>query len=726
MANKRIKDLATAITSFRTGDYIAVDGTNGTAKMAKNNLLKETAKSALSENAIPANFPSSLPYVDEVQGYYDDSGTLTESYNPRFLARKYIVSGDAGFTIRANMFGAMAVCEFDEDDNFIKSHWIGSDPYDRIDFITDVRCSYLWVSTDTNVSSYTGVFANDEVQLKKNLEVLNYAFVADDVLGSENGYYNDSAIFVPSTSMLTLEFPVEPNTQYSWVGDIFGGMCAVELTSTGLMIALHENPSAPNEIKEVSITTSENTSSLKVTSRITGSFTRPWLLKLAKNTTSEEPIRPTLVDEGAGYYTESGGVTVNDSFMFRKYAVNGSRYLKAVGYFFGTIRICEFDKNGVFICSHHKNGTYTSIEFVTRHDCAYVGIAIRLQRGVAADLFDLGTNKAPFPRTMYGVEGVQKNIYADRFGIQPYGNVYIVPVPSEDNSSYTRFHNRLEFNVASHSDFSINVWPSVDGESLFGDDATPSSSVTVKFKEKKNPASAKNLLWVGDSISDYQNTAKYAKEIFDGIALGVAPTFVGTQHTSGTPDESYGGRNTYWLLRDNDSPFRYNDAVDFAHYNSVVGVSKIDLCVMAMGFNDASRLTLSYVNTLAEYKILYKEFIEKITVANPGIKIVWVLCPFGSKYEKNRNACGHNKGVVMLRNLVMELSYEYSNVVVSDAFYCIDSVNGYPLTKAPIASVYSSLDRTQEFCSDSTHPTALGCKEWGQNVVGAIIEAFGL
>jgi hypothetical protein len=147
---------------------------------------------------------------------------------------------------------------------------------------------------------------------------------------------------------------------------------------------------------------------------------------------------------------------------------------------------------------------------------------------------------------------------------------------------------------------------------------------------------------------------------------------------------------------------------------------------MAMGFNDASRLTISHSNTLAEYKNLYKEFIEKITTANQGIKIVWVLCPFSSKYEKMRNANAHSEGAVMLRNLVLELSYEYTNVVVSDAFYCIDSVNGYPLTEVPVALVYSSLDRTQEFCSDSTHPTALGCKEWGQNVVGAIIEAFGL
>lgn len=50
MANlllKRIKDWATSITAFRTGDVIPVDGPNGTAKIGKDDLLQETAENAL-------------------------------------------------------------------------------------------------------------------------------------------------------------------------------------------------------------------------------------------------------------------------------------------------------------------------------------------------------------------------------------------------------------------------------------------------------------------------------------------------------------------------------------------------------------------------------------------------------------------------------------------------------------------------------------------------------
>lgn len=50
MLLKRIKDLATSLTSFRTGDVIAVDGPDGTAKMGKDDLLKEAAENVLAGN----------------------------------------------------------------------------------------------------------------------------------------------------------------------------------------------------------------------------------------------------------------------------------------------------------------------------------------------------------------------------------------------------------------------------------------------------------------------------------------------------------------------------------------------------------------------------------------------------------------------------------------------------------------------------------------------------
>lgn len=50
-----VHNLPTIITAFRTGDVIAVDGPSGTAKMSKDDLLKETA-----ENALKLGFPSGV------------------------------------------------------------------------------------------------------------------------------------------------------------------------------------------------------------------------------------------------------------------------------------------------------------------------------------------------------------------------------------------------------------------------------------------------------------------------------------------------------------------------------------------------------------------------------------------------------------------------------------------------------------------------------------------
>lgn len=72
MANlllKRIKDWATSITAFRTGDVIPVDGPSGTAKMLKDDLLKVTAQNALAGNVAPA-FDPTKPNDDGGYAYY--------------------------------------------------------------------------------------------------------------------------------------------------------------------------------------------------------------------------------------------------------------------------------------------------------------------------------------------------------------------------------------------------------------------------------------------------------------------------------------------------------------------------------------------------------------------------------------------------------------------------------------------------------------------------------
>ena len=97
MANlllKRIKDWATSLTSFRTGDVIPVDGPNGTAKMLATDLLKETAENV--GNDLDASATSALlPYgktfalqksnlIGLKYGYVEIAGSIQSSLKHKY------------------------------------------------------------------------------------------------------------------------------------------------------------------------------------------------------------------------------------------------------------------------------------------------------------------------------------------------------------------------------------------------------------------------------------------------------------------------------------------------------------------------------------------------------------------------------------------------------------------------------------------------------------------
>lgn len=99
MTFKRIKDWSTSITAFRTGDVIPVDGPSGTAKMAKDDLLKETAQNALADNVAPA---------------FDPERT---SENPYKAGDSVVYEGKA-YTFKVDHYGAWASADVQLTDEF--------------------------------------------------------------------------------------------------------------------------------------------------------------------------------------------------------------------------------------------------------------------------------------------------------------------------------------------------------------------------------------------------------------------------------------------------------------------------------------------------------------------------------------------------------------------------------------------------------------------------------
>ena len=97
MSFKRIKDWATTITSFRTGDVIPVDGPSGTAKMGKDDLLKETAQNALAGNVVPAFDP-------------------TRTSDNQYKAGESVAYEGKTYTFKVDHYGAWASADVVESD----------------------------------------------------------------------------------------------------------------------------------------------------------------------------------------------------------------------------------------------------------------------------------------------------------------------------------------------------------------------------------------------------------------------------------------------------------------------------------------------------------------------------------------------------------------------------------------------------------------------------------
>lgn len=138
MLFKRIKDWATSITAFRTGDVIPVDGPDGTAKIGKDDLLRETAENAVSSGvgsgtlASPKQVSNSLELVFEdvitnysfTSGSLKDDGTIAPSTYGYTNVSEYILlhEGDAvQYELRTSNTTQMILAVYDTDGSFISA-----------------------------------------------------------------------------------------------------------------------------------------------------------------------------------------------------------------------------------------------------------------------------------------------------------------------------------------------------------------------------------------------------------------------------------------------------------------------------------------------------------------------------------------------------------------------------------------------------------------------------
>ena len=770
MANKRIKDLA----ALKYKGFMALDDVDGTGKFPIENLIGSIAPifsstvnytigQSVMYNGIQHTFiaphtgewdgndavpvaSSGMPIISD---YTLTSGKYLKSSGQEvsFVAGNIIkvhVSPGSKYEYIGRLYGDMAIGEFTNEDILVTTHYINgyssSDPYYRMVFTVSENTSYIKASIWTIRTDAAPVVrnlmieSNDIVRMFKEYDATSSGPLPKRFFG--NGWWNQNGTWTDQQNFFAYSSDIIGGCEYVYDGYMYSSMHIIAYDQFGNVVGAYNDADAGERYRLLKFKVPENA----VAVFYSGNGVEPVIYPASGNSENlalshigeiikDYPIKmePISGSEEYGYYNELGQFTSHSSIFTVSFSCKPNHRYEWVGTMYGNMAICEFDKNGAFIRSYRRkqSARYGYFAFTSSSEAVVLKVGKSdFFPGRSMALFDCGFAGVVVPSVFYGTVGIQKNIYYDRF-MPTDGQTRLY----SSASGVSLKNRRLEITptlegsydmVAAISNDNRDVLTAFPGVINYPDE---SRSSKLKVMAPANPSTAKNILWVGDSISDYQNSARFVKELFDANVGGVAPTFIGTRHTSGTPDESYAGRNTQWICSSSDSPFVYNGSLDFTQYNSDRGISKVDVCVMQMGFNDRNQLLRGEL-TEDNVKTYYRMFIEKITQANPGIKIVWTLCPYFSSIVKSGVDTIGNMGSNVIRQILCEVAQEYQNVILSDAFYCLDSINGYNVSQQSIASVYASLNRTEIESSDSIHPTELGCKEWAQNVYPAILYAL--
>jgi len=239
----------------------------------------------------------------------------------------------------------------------------------------------------------------------------------------------------------------------------------------------------------------------------------------------------------------------------------------------------------------------------------------------------------------------------------------------------------------------------------------------VPIIKKSSPATAKNILVIGDSFSAYnfwiqefkrRLTASGGVPIADGLTN---LNFIGTKCTTAglVPCEAVGGKDyPYWNSAA--SPF-YNPTsglVDFNYYCTQNGYANIDYCIIILGTNGSLE-----ANTQAEIVKMW----DALLLKNPSIKVLVggriLPSPYGgagsSGIINNQTYYGLAKDAFKFNRTVEALAQTNTyknNFFFADILPSFDILNNMPYTMVNANNRNSDVQVRQG--SDNVHPALSG------------------
>ena len=197
------------------------------------------------------------------------------------------------------------------------------------------------------------------------------------------------------------------------------------------------------------------------------------------------------------------------------------------------------------------------------------------------------------------------------------------------------------------------------------------------------------------------------------------PSSVDAPQTNGTLIPTAGGENISYTdaTEDSGNPFWHNNAVDFTHYRSVIGLSEhIDIVVVQLGLNG-----FESIETTRQYII---DFYNAAVADNEDCVVILGLIPGPANTLDAFGVSGNWMSTIDLyfkrRKLYIELSKSgnYPNLRIATPNLNIDRYYGYPLNTRAVSSRNETLET---YHTNYVHPETSGYAQIGDAYFPAII-----
>lgn len=304
-------------------------------------------------------------------------------------------------------------------------------------------------------------------------------------------------------------------------------------------------------------------------------------------------------------------------------------------------------------------------------------------------------NLLVYPK-IYGEVGKELNIYyCQLFDVIDWKAENITPIFTYTGTGARGYDDRISIIPEAAGTFTLKVSMSklVDGQKV----TTVEKSITIQVCENAKVENSKNVLFIGDSRTDYARINIYAKDQIPTLNL------LGSLSHNGYKHEGRSGwcAETYCTKSERNgviNPFYNGDTFNFTYYMNERGYTKVDYVNLMFGVNSLySETAMDYIEQMIESIHEYDSNI-KITIMNE------YALPFSAYYSGDLSRTMNSKYFI---SKVIERfgNRESENIYLLNTNLVIDDKTDWTY-KTIAASQFSN--ETVTVIADNIHPKQSG------------------